>query len=74
MKTNFITAQEANKIAAGYSAIERICREIKKSATVGDFQASFLKISLKDKAKLEVLGYTVTKDDNEIFPYTVSWE
>lgn len=74
MKTNFITAEEANKIAAGYSAIERICREIKNVAKNGDFQANFLKISLKDKAKLEVLGYTVTENHNEIFPYTVSWE
>lgn len=74
MKTNFITAQEANKKAKDFSALSDICSSISCAAERGQYKSRFVFIPDKDITKLEVLGYTVTKDSEEKLPYTVSWE
>lgn len=74
MEKNFITAQEANKKAKAYSNVEVIFRDIVYAAEKGHFRYRFMFISHEDIAKLKGLGYTVTTDNDEKLPYTVSWE
>lgn len=74
MEKKFITAQEANERAKDYSGIDKICSEIENAATGGNFETKFLNIIPEDKSELELLGYTVVENPNEIFRYTVSWK
>lgn len=74
MSRKIITAQEANMIAANYSDIKKIVCQIENAATCGNFEARFIQMSPNDKAKLEVLGYTVVENPGDMFPYTVSWK
>lgn len=74
MENKLITAQDANEKAKDYSALNEICNSISCAAERGQYKSRFVFISDKDIAKLEVLGYTVTKDGEWKMPYTVSWE
>lgn len=75
MEKNFITAQEANeKTANCYSNMEDVCKGIQRAAERGQYKCRFYFISDIDIPKLMALGYTVTTNINEKFPYTVSWK
>lgn len=74
MKEKFITAKEALEKAMSFSDIDSICKSIERNANKGLFKSHIIFLSEIDIRILEDLGYTVTKNIDEKFLYTVSWE
>ena len=74
MEKQFITAQEANEKAKAYSNMERICEQIERAAEIGCLRTFLRDLTPKDKAKLEVLGYTVKELNDFKYPIVISWE
>lgn len=74
MDKKFITAKEAKEKANAYSNMEQISEEIERAANNGRFKMYLSDITSGDKAELEMLGYTVTKNEDWKYPITVSWE